>query len=107
MNNGFKSYKAVKKPYLNSSHKQKRLEFCNLYKDKSMDFWNSVLFSDETRIQLCLSDKSPMVRRPKNTSLNKEYLKPTQKFPVSIMIWACFCKQGTGELKIIDSNLRS
>lgn len=105
--NGYNSYKAVKKPYLSSTHKAKRLEFCSIYENANSEFWDSVLFSDETRIQLHIGDKPALVRRPKNTSLDENYLKPTEKHPISIMIWGCFCSQGTGKIKIIEKTLNS
>ena len=43
---------ARKKPLLSSKHRKARLEFAKKYADKDLDFWKSVLWTDETKLEL-------------------------------------------------------
>ena len=108
INEGYRAYKAKRKPFLTKKHVKQRMEFFNLYSNCGDDFWKKVVFSDETRISLMASDKPPLVRRPRNSdSLDQKYLKPSFKHPISVMIWGCFSYQGLGEIYIIDGNLNN
>ena len=45
---GMKYKSPQKKPFLNESHKQKRLNFASNYKNKKMDFWKRIIWTDES-----------------------------------------------------------
>ena len=102
---GFSSYRARRKPLLSYAHKSKRLEWCLKYSEEPIEFWEKVIFSDESRICLMSSDKPPMVRRPKNHSLDEKYLIPTIKHPIGLMVWGCISVNGVGELEIINGTM--
>ena len=50
--NGYKSCKQTVKPGLTDEMKKKRLEWCLLYKDWTLEDWKNVIFTDETSVQL-------------------------------------------------------
>ena len=107
VNEGYRAYKAKKKPFLTVRHRRLRLDFCNRYGNYDSSFWEKVIFSDETRISLLASDKPPLVRRPINLPLSPQYLRPSFKHAISVMVWGCFSNQGLGELYIVDGNLNN
>ena len=41
-----------KKPYLNKANRGKRLEYDRIYREKSLHFWNNVIWSDENKFDL-------------------------------------------------------
>ena len=104
---GLKSCRARHKPLLSYIQKIKRHAWAKEFINKPEEFWQNVLFSDETRISIFGSDRPPMVRRPINTSLDEKYLIPTIKYPTGVMIWSCFSFNGVGKIKIIDNTLDS
>ena len=52
------------------------------------------------------SDRPPLVRRLKNTSLEMKYLRPSYKFALSIMIWASISHDGKSQLYIVESTMK-
>ena len=107
VNEGYRAYKAKIKPFLTSKHKDMRKRFFENYGEKDSQFWQKVIFSDETRISLLASDKPPLVRRPKNSSLDPKFLRPSFKHPVSIMIWGCFSWHDLGKIHIIEGTMKN
>ena len=104
----FKSFRSVKKPILKSFHKIARLNFCKQFVTKPEGFWNNWIFSDETRICCNGSDRPPLVRRkPGSSCLNEKFIRPTTKFPLSIMVWGCISRKGLGSLFIIEGSVTS
>ena len=69
VNEGYRAYKAKKKPVLTAKHIQQRLSYAKKILRFDESEINSIIFSDETRISLMSSDRPPLVRRPKNTSV--------------------------------------
>ena len=49
---GYFCGKYLKKPLLRKHHKEKRLELCKYWQQEGMDFFENVLWSDETKICL-------------------------------------------------------
>ena len=54
-----------------------------------------------------MSDKSPLIRRPKKASLASKYIAPTVKFPKSIMVWGCFTASGPKKIVFIEGTMDS
>ena len=105
---GLASYVAKIKPILTKRMVKSRIEFCKKYKDKSVEFWRRVIFSDETFIHINLGGPINRVRRFKSTNpLSPKFTKKTCKFPIKLMIWSCFCYHGFGRIQICESNMNS
>ena len=60
---GLRSYAAKKKPFLTPRMIRARKAFCNLYKDKTVDFWKKVFYSDESYISINMNSSMNTVRR--------------------------------------------
>ena len=57
---------ARKKPYVNKINRRKHLEYAKNYREKPLGFWNKMLWSDESKFNLFVSDGKVLVwRSPK------------------------------------------
>jgi len=81
---------------------KKRLEFAKQHLNKSQEYWNTVLFSDESKFNIFNSDGRRTVWRKKNTELNPKNLIPTVKHGGSVLVWGCMSATGVGKLHIIN-----
>ena len=52
---------ARKKPYLNKANRGKRFEYARTCREKPLCFWNNVIWSDESKLNLFGSDGKVMV----------------------------------------------
>ena len=73
-----------------------------------MNYWNHVLWSDETKINLFGSDGVQHVWRRPGKEYQENCVLPTVKHGGgSIIIWGCMSAAGTGELCFIEGNMDS
>ena len=54
---------ARKKPYVSKDNRVKRLYYAKTYLEKPLEYWNEVLWSDETKFNLFGSDGKVMIWR--------------------------------------------
>ena len=95
---GFHSRSPRKVLLLKTKHVKDRLKFVKTYEKKGMQFWEKVIWSDETDGR----NTAISVWRKNGTAFKKHNTNPTVKFGgASIMIWGCFSSKGTGELPVI------
>ena len=84
---------------------QQRFAFADGYKDKTVEWWSKVLFSDEK----CFYGKGfcgqTWVRREVGTALAPENCVHQTAHPVKVNVWACFCAGGQGYIYIFNENL--
>ena len=100
---GYKSQAPRKKPCISNKNQAKRLAFARAHVGKPASFWKSVLWSDETKINLFGSDGHRKVFRKTNEALNPKNILPTVKHGGgSVMVWGCFPANGVGNLEFID-----
>jgi transposase len=60
--NGFYSYFTVKKPFISEKNRKARLKFARDHKDKPVEFWRKVLWSDESPFVLRFQGKERVWR---------------------------------------------
>ncbi|CAF4789727.1 unnamed protein product [Rotaria sp. Silwood2] len=103
---GYKGCIARKKPLLKKSNRRKRVLWAREHLSKSKDFWNSILWSDESKFNIFGSDGRQIVWRKPHESMKRECLKPTVKYGGgSIMIWGCMSANGVGNLVLVEGTM--
>ena len=104
--NGLMARIKRKKPLLSKKHRKKRLEFAKRYKDWTVNDWNKVVWSDESKFQIFGSDGRQYCWKRPNEPLKDAHVKPTVKFGGdSVFVWGCFTSRGVGFLCKIDGGL--
>ncbi len=87
-------------------HKKASKQFAEDKQTKDMDYWNHVLWSDETKINLFGSDCVKRVWRQQGEEYKDKYVLPTVKHGGgSVMVWGCMSAAGTGELQFIEGTM--
>ena len=81
--------------------KHKRLSWTKQHASWRMDQWNSVIFSDESKLDLYGSDGERYVRQRKNEAFHSDCISPSVKFPAAQMVWGSISSKGVGRLKFI------
>ncbi len=73
-----------------------------------MDYWNHVLWSDETKINLFGSDGVKRVWRQPGEENKDKCVSPTVKHGGgSVMVWGCMSAASTGELQFIEGTMNA
>ncbi len=94
-----------RKPLLKLAHKKARKQFAEDNLAKSMNYWNHVLWSDESKVNLFDSDGVQHVWRRPGEEYQENCALPTVKHGGgSIMVWGCMSAAGTGELQFIEGS---
>jgi transposase len=96
----------VKKPMLNARHRGLRLAFANKYKEWTLEDWERVIWSDETKINRWGSDGKKWCWKKGKKPLNDQCVSQVIKHGGgSIMVWGCMTIKGPGFLTKIDGGL--
>ncbi len=89
-------------------HKKACKQFAEDKQTKDMDYWNHVLWSDETKIHLFGSDGVKHVwRQPGEEYKDKCVLPSVKHGGGSVMVWGCMSAAGTGELQFIEGTMNA
>ncbi|GBO31924.1 Transposable element Tc1 transposase, partial [Araneus ventricosus] len=94
---------ARKKPFLSKAHRRVRLEFAKSYIKMPLEFWNSVLFVEESKYNVFGSDGKQMVWRKPNSELEMKILTPSVEHGGSSQMGlGCMSAVGVGNSHFID-----
>lgn len=105
---GYQGRIARRKPLLSTINIQRRSHWAQSMKSHPLDFWHSVIFTDESQFEQFSTKRRQWVwRRPEDTYLS-EYLQPTVKFGgLRVMVWAGIWYGGKTELVIVHDRLNA
>lgn len=97
---------ARNKPLINERNRKRRLEFAKQYMHQPAEFWNDVIFTDESKFNIFSSDGKVNIWRKPNTEMDVKNLRPTVKHGGgSVMVWGCMSAKGVGNLVFIDGRM--
>ena len=97
---------ARKKPYVSKAVRGKRLAFAKKYREKPLGYWDTVLWTDESKFNLFGSDGKVMVWRTTKEEYDHRCIVPTVKYGGgNVKCWGCFSTSGVGSLVFIDGNM--
>ncbi len=97
-----------RKPLLRLAHKKACKQFAEDNLAKSMHYWNHVLRSDGSKVNVFDSDGVQHVWSRPGEEYQENCVLPTVKHGgVSIMVWGYMSAAGTGELWFIEGNMDS
>ena len=97
-----------KHPLLLKRLRDAKLKFERQHKEKKNSFWERVLWTDETKIELFGHNYQNHVWRKDGEAYSPKNTVPTVKFGGgSIMIWECFSVKGVGKISVIDSKMNA
>lgn len=106
--NGLYGRVAKKKPYLKKQHLKARLQYATAHLKDTPVMWQSVIWSDETKIELFGLNTKKYVWRKPNTADDQAHTIPSVKHGGgSIMLWGCFSSSGPGELVRVQGIMNS
>lgn len=97
----FKSYWAMRKPFINAVNAQKRLDFAHEHKDKPLSFWRNILWSDESPFTLVSQRRERCWRLP-HERYELYCMTANVKHDKKINVWGCFTGHGVGDLYHIE-----
>lgn len=95
-----------KKPLLTEKQRLARIKFCNIHKDKSPDWWENVMFTDESTFQQVRSCGYNYIRRPPNRRYDPKFTIKTVKHPPSIMCWGAITAKGRAGIAFLEKGKR-
>ncbi|GFY28069.1 transposable element Tc1 transposase [Trichonephila clavipes] len=89
-------------PLIGKRNRVKRLKFAKEHILKPQQFWNEVIFRDESKFNIFSSDGRRMVWRKPNTSHHPKHTTTVKHGGGSMMVWGCMTASGVGKLVFID-----
>ena len=105
---GIRGRRPRKKPFISEVNRVKRLAFAKQYVNHSASYWETVIFSDESKYNLFGSDGCNYVWRKPNTELQTKNLLPTVKHGGgNVMVWGCMAASGVGNLAFISGKMNA
>ena len=100
---GYHGRSIRKKPYVSKVNRQKRVDFAKQHLKEDNDFWNSIIFSDESKFNILGPDGNKKVWRKANKELDPKNMRGTVKHGGgSVLVWGCMAASGVGKLVMID-----
>ena len=103
-----KSRRPKKTPLLLKRQRDARLKFVRQHKEKENSFWERVLRTDETKIELFSHYYRNPVWRKDGEACSPKNTVPIVKFGGgSIMIWGYFSAKGVGKISVIDGKMKA
>jgi len=83
-----------RKYFVNKKNRPKRLAFARDNLHRSINFWNTVIFTDESKFNIFGSNGRRFVWRKANAEMVLKNLQPTVKYGGgSVMVWCCMSAQ--------------
>ena len=93
---------------LTKRHKTARLNFAKEYEKKPDEYWQHILWSDETNRNESGSDGFQHVWHGLGQDYQSDYIVPTIKHGGrSVLIWCCMSAKGVGKMTFMDFTMNA
>lgn len=102
---GFRSYRAGKKPLLNSTHVEKRFTFALEYEDWTSEDWQRVVFTDECAFRLVCTNGRTVIRRRESEEWEEGTFQFTSSQGKCVIVWGAISSLGAGPLVRFEGNV--
>ena len=98
-----------KKPFIRKTNPKKRLQWAKKHRDWTVEDWNKVIFSDETKINRWGSDGAQITWEHKDDPLQPHnYQTRLKGGGGSMMVWGCMTSLGVGyACRIVEYPMKS
>ncbi len=97
-----------RRPLLTQRHIKARLEFAKTYVTKPQSFWENILWTYETNVELFGKGHHDTVYRKRSEAFKEKNRVPTVKHGGgSKMFWGCFAASGTGCFDCVNGIMKS
>lgn len=104
--NGLHGRVPRKKPHISAINKKKRLDFGKKYENHDKSFWETILFTDESKFEIFASSRRGKIWRSKNSAFEEKNVTGTVKHGGgSVMVWGCMAASGVGNLVFIENTM--
>ena len=97
---GYYGRVARRKCFVSEVNRKKRLEFAQKYRNKTENFWNQFIFTDENKFNLFGSDDENCGGKKIKNLTNKIYVQLFKHFGGNVMFWGCMSASGVGDLVV-------
>lgn len=105
---GYNSRRPLIRIPLSPSHRQSRLKWCKERINESQAYWNTIMFSDESRFNLDFHDGRVRVHRKISDRFNEECIAQHDRYGGgSVMVWGAIGYGFRSRLLFIDGNLNA
>ena len=97
---------ARKKPYVNKVNRSRRFKFARETLQKSLNFWQTVMWPDESKFELFSSKGRVMIWCTPKETFRLQCIVPTVKHGGdSVTVWGCFTHREIKKLHILDRTM--
>ncbi|GBL95287.1 hypothetical protein AVEN_37740-1 [Araneus ventricosus] len=94
---------ARRKHYISKANRKARLAFAKMYVKQLTEFWENVIFVDESKSNIFRSDGKQNVWHTPNTALHIKNVRPAVKYGGgNQLVWGCMASSGVWHLDFID-----
>lgn len=102
----FKRCRAKRCPMLKKWQRKKRVTWANQHRFMPRNYWNRVLWSDESYFEIPGCRRNTCYRK-KNQDFNPKNVKPKVRHPGGVMVWGCMSARGVGTMLIVNGKIDS
>ena len=97
-----------KKFFLKPIHRKKCRAWAAAHENWTSENWNAVVYSDESKFNICGSDGIQWCHRGPGEELDEQNVRQKIKHgggSASVMVWGCMTSHGFGRLRLVEGRM--